>query len=91
MLKAMKNTLELIPRHCDKVVDIAHLPQGDPLVYAALQKADAIGIFQLESRAQLSFLPRLFIEKFYDIVISVGSIRPGPIQGDMQFAFHDRS
>src|SRR5882762_1982647 len=83
MLKAMKNTLELIPAHYDEKVDIAHLPQDDPLVFSALQKADAIGIFQLESRAQLSFLPRLFPKTFYDIVISTGSIRPGPIQGAM--------
>jgi error-prone DNA polymerase len=83
MLKAMKNTLELIPAHYNESVDIAHLPQDDPLVYSALQKADAIGIFQLESRAQLSFLPRLFPRTFYDIVISTGSIRPGPIQGAM--------
>jgi error-prone DNA polymerase len=83
MLKAMKNTLELIPAHYNEKVDIAHLPQDDPLVFSALQKADAIGIFQLESRAQLSFLPRLFPKTFYDIVISTGSIRPGPIQGNM--------
>ena len=83
MLKAMKNTLELIPAHYKEKVDIAHLPQDDPKVFAALQKADAIGIFQLESRAQLSFLPRLFPKTFYDIVISTGSIRPGPIQGAM--------
>lgn len=79
----MKNTLELIPAHYNEQVDIAHLPQDDPLVFSAPQKADAIGIFQLESRAQLSFLPRLFPKTFYDIVISTGSIRPGPIQGDM--------
>jgi len=83
MLAAMKNTLELIPAHYNETVDIAHLPQDDPVVYSALQRADAIGIFQLESRAQLSFLPRLFPRAFYDIVISTGSIRPGPIQGDM--------
>jgi error-prone DNA polymerase len=83
MLKAMKNMLELIPAFYNENVDIAHLPQDDPLVYSALQRADAIGIFQLESRAQLSFLPRLFPKTFYDIVISTGSIRPGPIQGDM--------
>jgi error-prone DNA polymerase len=83
MLKAMKNTLALIPAHYNEKVDIAHLPQDDPVVFAALQKADAIGIFQLESRAQLSFLPRLFPKTFYDIVISTGSIRPGPIQGAM--------
>jgi len=83
MLKAMKNMLELIPKHYGTTVDLAHLPQDDPLVYSSLQKADAVGIFQLESRAQLSFLPRLFPREFYDLVISVGSIRPGPIQGDM--------
>jgi error-prone DNA polymerase len=83
MLAAMKNTLELIPLHYGDKVDIAHLPQDDPAVYRMLQKADAIGVFQLESRAQLSFLPRLFPTEFYDIVISTGSIRPGPIQGAM--------
>lgn len=83
MLNAMKHTLALIPQFYEKAVDIAHLPQDDPLVFSALQKADAIGIFQLESRAQLSFLPRLFPRTFYDIVISTGSIRPGPIQGAM--------
>ncbi len=83
MLKAMKNTLELIPQHYNETVDIAHLPQDDPAVFSCLQKGDAIGIFQLESRAQLSFLPRLFPKTFYDIVISTGSIRPGPIQGAM--------
>lgn len=83
MLKAMKHTLGLIPQFYNETVDIAHIPPDDPLVYSALQKADAIGIFQLESRAQLSFLPRLFPKNFYDIVISTGSIRPGPIQGAM--------
>ncbi len=62
---------------------MAHLPQDDAAVYSALQKADTIGMFQVESRAQMSCLPRLRPEKFYDIVVQVAIIRPGPIVGNM--------
>ena len=64
-------------------MDLAHLPQDDPKVYEALQKADTIGLFQVESRAQMSCLPRLQPERFYDIVVQVAIIRPGPIVGKM--------
>jgi error-prone DNA polymerase len=68
-------------------VDLAHLPQDDPLVYRTLQEADTIGLFQVESRAQQSILPRMRPICFYDIVIQVAIIRPGPIQGDMLHPF----
>jgi error-prone DNA polymerase len=65
------------------IVDLAHLPPGDPAVYAMLQAADTIGIFQVESRAQMATLPRLKPKGFYDIVVEVAIIRPGPIVGQM--------
>jgi error-prone DNA polymerase len=64
-------------------VDLAHLPANDPTVYAMLQQADTIGVFQVESRAQMATLPRLRPERFYDLVVQVAIIRPGPIVGDM--------
>ena len=65
------------------IVDLAHLPPGDPAVYRMLQEADTIGIFQVESRAQMATLPRLKPARFYDIVVEVAIIRPGPIVGQM--------
>ncbi len=65
------------------LVDLAHLPPDDPAVYQMLQEADTIGIFQVESRAQMATLPRLRPERFYDIVVEVAIIRPGPIVGQM--------
>src|SRR5262245_36693831 len=59
------------------------IPQGEKAVYRMLQRADTIGVFQIESRAQMSMLPRLKPERFYDLVIEVAIVRPGPIQGDM--------
>src|SRR5207253_5282685 len=64
-------------------VDLAHLPPDDPKVYAALQEADTVGMFQVESRAQMASLPRMRPEKFYDVVVQVALIRPGPIVGKM--------
>jgi error-prone DNA polymerase len=64
-------------------IDLAHLPQNDPAVYKMLQEADTVGIFQVESRAQMATLPRLKPAKFYDIVVEVAIIRPGPIVGNM--------
>ena len=64
-------------------VDLAHLPPDDPQVYAMLKQADTIGVFQVESRAQMATLPRLKPERFYDLVVQVAIIRPGPIVGDM--------
>ena len=65
------------------IVDLAHLPADDPAVYKMLQEADTVGIFQVESRAQMATLPRLKPQKFYDIVVEVAIIRPGPIVGQM--------
>ena len=64
-------------------VDLAHLPPDDPAVYRMLQEADTVGVFQVESRAQMATLPRLRPERFYDIVVEVAIIRPGPIVGQM--------
>ncbi|HEY6213781.1 MAG TPA: hypothetical protein VIW45_15920, partial [Vicinamibacterales bacterium] len=71
-------------------VDLAHLPQNDPAVYKMLQEADTIGVFQVESRAQMATLPRLHPEHFYDIVVEVAIIRPGPIVGQMVHPFLNR-
>ncbi|HKY30387.1 MAG TPA: error-prone DNA polymerase [Pyrinomonadaceae bacterium] len=83
MLAVLEDSIELIRDAYDEEVDLAQLPQDDPAVYAALQKADTIGLFQVESRAQMSCLPRLSPKKFYDIVVQVAIIRPGPIVGNM--------
>src|SRR5262249_12623364 len=71
-------------------VDLAHLPPDDPQVYALLQRADTIGLFQVESRAQMATLPRLRPKCFYDLVVQVGIIRPGPIIGQMVHPYLDR-
>jgi error-prone DNA polymerase len=71
-------------------VDLAHLPADDPVVYSTLQKADTVGMFQVESRAQMACLPRLKPQKFYDIVVQVAIIRPGPIVGNMVNPFLKR-
>jgi error-prone DNA polymerase len=83
MMAVLKDSIELISRHYREEVDLAHLPQDDPEVYSALQQADTIGLFQVESRAQMSCLPRLRPKRFYDIVVQVAIIRPGPIVGQM--------
>src|SRR5438552_2911469 len=83
MMAVLEDSLELIRNHYDEEVDLAHLPADDPDVYSTLQKADTIGMFQIESRAQMSCLPRLRPQHFYDIVVQVAIIRPGPIVGQM--------
>ena len=83
MMAVLEDCLKLIPEHYKEEVDLAHLPADDPEVYSALQKADTIGMFQIESRAQMSCLPRLRPTHFYDIVVQVAIIRPGPIVGQM--------
>ena len=83
MLAVLEDSLKLIGDSYGEEVDLAHLPQNDPKVYEALQNADTIGMFQVESRAQMSCLPRLRPKKFYDIVVQVAIIRPGPIVGNM--------
>jgi error-prone DNA polymerase len=83
MMAVLEESIQLIRTAYREEVDLAHLPQNDPLVYHALQNADTIGMFQVESRAQMSCLPRLRPERFYDIVVQVAIIRPGPIVGQM--------
>src|SRR5438270_10018407 len=83
MMAAIKDSLQLIRDHYREEVDLAHLPADDPEVYSTLQKADTIGMFQIESRAQMSCLPRLKPKRFYDLVVQVAIIRPGPIVGQM--------
>jgi error-prone DNA polymerase len=83
MMAVLEKSLQLIHNHHGEEVDLAHLPPDDPTVYSALQKADTIGMFQVESRAQMSCLPRLRPKCFYDIVVQVAIIRPGPIVGQM--------
>jgi error-prone DNA polymerase len=90
MMAVLEESLDLIRKHEHQEVDLAHLPQDDPAVYAALQKADTIGMFQVESRAQMSCLPRLKPKKFYDIVVQVAIIRPGPIVGKMLHPYLNR-
>jgi error-prone DNA polymerase len=83
MMAVLEESLQLIRKHSCEDVDLAHLPPDDPAVYSALQDADTIGLFQVESRAQMSCLPRLRPQCFYDIVVEVAIIRPGPIVGQM--------
>ena len=90
MMAALKDSLELIRDHYHEEVDLAHLPADDPIVYSTLQKADTVGMFQVESRAQMACLPRLKPQRFYDIVVQVAIIRPGPIVGNMVNPFLKR-
>jgi error-prone DNA polymerase len=90
MMAALKDSLELIRNHYKEEVDLAQLPKNDPVVYSTLQKADTVGMFQVESRAQMACLPRLLPKIFYDIVVQVAIIRPGPIVGNMVNPFLKR-
>jgi error-prone DNA polymerase len=90
MMAVLKDSIELIRDHYHEEVDLAHLPADDPPVYSALQQADTIGLFQVESRAQMASLPRLRPLRFYDIVVQVAIIRPGPIVGKMVNPFIQR-
>ena len=83
MLSCLRRCLDLLRAHYGKDFSLATLPQDDAAVYAMLSRADSIGVFQVESRAQMSMLPRLKPSRFYDLVIEVAIVRPGPIQGDM--------
>jgi len=83
MLTCIRKAFELLADHCQVHHTLASLPPKDPEVYDMLCRADAIGVFQVESRAQLSFLPRMRPRNFYDLVIEVAIVRPGPIQGGM--------
>jgi len=81
MLSALRYMVELVAEHHDADVNIDDLDLADGRVYEMLQRADSVGVFQVESRAQMATLPRLRPEKFYDLVVEVALIRPGPIQG----------
>jgi error-prone DNA polymerase len=90
MMAVIEETIQIIRDDYQEEVDLAHLPQDDTAVYQALQQADTIGMFQIESRAQMSCLPRLRPTKFYDIVVQVAIIRPGPIVGNMVNPYLER-
>jgi error-prone DNA polymerase len=83
MLTAIRKALELISEEKGQTFTMQDVPQEDPATYAMLQQGDSIGVFQVESRAQINMLPRLKPETYYDLVIEVAIVRPGPIQGDM--------
>jgi error-prone DNA polymerase len=90
MMAVLEDTIQLIRDHQQEEIDLGHLPTNDEAVYSALQKADTVGLFQVESRAQMSCLPRLKPKCFYDIVVQVAIIRPGPIVGKMVHPYLNR-
>jgi error-prone DNA polymerase len=90
MMAVLEDAIPLIREHEGVDVDLAHLPPDDPRTYAMLRKADTIGVFQVESRAQMATLPRLRPERFYDLVVAVAIIRPGPIVGRMVHPYLNR-
>ena len=83
MMAVLEESLQIIQEKYNQEIDLGRLPANDPVIYEALQKADTVGMFQIESRAQMSCLPRLMPKCFYDIVVQVAIIRPGPIVGQM--------
>ena len=83
MLSCMRRGLDLLSEHKGIDLDLASIPAEDPKTYAMIRKADTLGVFQIESRAQMAMLPRIKPRTFYDLVIEVAIVRPGPIQGDM--------
>jgi error-prone DNA polymerase len=90
MLTAIRRGFELIKLHYDRDLDLVSVPKEDPLVYDMLCEADSLGVFQVESRAQMSMLPRLRPRQFYDLVVQVAIVRPGPIQGNMVHPYLNR-
>ena len=90
MLAALKEAIPMIRAHEGVEIDLAHLPADDPDVYAMLRRADTVGVFQIESRAQMATLPRMKPARFYDLVVEVAIIRPGPIVGKMVHPYLDR-
>lgn len=83
MLTCIRKAFDLAKKHYNLNLTLANIPQDDPKVYEMISHADTLGVFQIESRAQMSMLPRLKPQTFYDLVIEVAIVRPGPIQGDM--------
>jgi error-prone DNA polymerase len=90
MMAVLKDCLTLIPEHYGESIDLAQLPQDDREVYATLCRADTVGMFQVESRAQMASIPRNAPTKFYDLVVQVAIIRPGPIVGKMMHPYMRR-
>jgi error-prone DNA polymerase len=89
MMAVLKDCMQLIPKHHGDKVDLAQLPEDDE-VYRTLQRADTVGMFQVESRAQMASLPRNYPKRFYDVVVQVAIIRPGPIVGKMMHPYMRR-
>ncbi|MGF1469645.1 MAG: DNA polymerase III subunit alpha [Sandaracinaceae bacterium] len=83
MLTVLAEAMDLVEAHRGRTLELSSLPPDDPEVYATIQRADTVGVFQVESRAQMNVLPRTAPERFYDLVVQVALIRPGPIQGEM--------
>ncbi|MEM6580532.1 MAG: error-prone DNA polymerase [Pseudomonadota bacterium] len=83
MLSAIRKSLQMVHRYCPTIKTVSDVPKEDRATYRMLQAADTVGVFQIESRAQISMLPRLKPNCFYDLVIEIAIVRPGPIQGDM--------
>ncbi len=90
MLAALEITTDLIEKHEDQRVDLAKLPPDDPATYEMMRAADTVGVFQIESRAQMATLPRLKPRCFYDLVVEIALIRPGPIVGQMVNPYLER-
>ena len=90
MMAVLEECVDLVPRHYKEPLDLSQLPQDDPDVYRTLQRADTVGMFQVESRAQISALPRNHPVHFYDLVVQVAIIRPGPIVGKMMNPYMKR-
>ena len=90
MMAVLEDCLKLVRNHWHEEIDLGQLPQDDPAVYKTLQKGDTIGMFQVESRAQMATLPRMKPEDFYDLVVEVAIIRPGPIMGNMVHPYLNR-
>ena len=83
MLSCLRRGLDLLAHHKEVRLDLASIPPEDPRTYAMIRRADTLGVFQIESRAQMAMLPRIRPRTFYDLVVEVAIVRPGPIQGDM--------
>ena len=83
MLSAIRKALDMISHYSNERITLDTVPKEDPGVYKMIQQADTVGVFQIESRAQMSMLPRLKPKNYYDLVIQIAIVRPGPIQGDM--------
>ena len=90
MLTALRRCFKLIHQHRGRELSLATIPAGDTATYEMISRADTIGVFQIESRAQMSMLPRLRPATFYDLVVEVAIVRPGPIQGDMVHPYLQR-